>query len=214
LLQELVKNTLKAIGNLELSRPVFYNSPVGLRFEIGNPSGYNFDGNPESLEYIKNALEKAMELYENSGFEFDVLLWKMYSQDIDYKHKQLQKFKEICNLDLPQEQTSGVDNDYSETDPIEITSFFWDIKNKPLNIRSLFKQIITADLGGLSELGSSVYFFDTKANVLFFLYDDRGLDIVAQSKESLSYLYEKYSSWIIDYDRKQIDLTFKNELQK
>lgn len=41
------------------------------------------------------------------------------------------------------------------------------------------------------------------------MYDDRGLDVVAKNKENLQKLYVMFNNWILDYDRKQIDETFK-----
>jgi hypothetical protein len=59
------------------------------------------------------------------------------------------------------------------------------------------------------KLVSSTYLIDSHSTILFHLYDDRGLDVVAANKESLRSLYERFNVWILDYDRKKIDLLFK-----
>ena len=74
-------------------------------------------------------------------------------------------------------------------------------------------QIILSDFtsqgGGNSQFESSVFLFDTDQNILFHLYDDRGLDLVAKEKSTLYPFYEKYKHWIMDYDKKQIESMFK-----
>jgi hypothetical protein len=40
------------------------------------------------------------------------------------------------------------------------------------------------------------------------MYDDRGLDVIANSKDALHGLYHDFNTWILDYDRPRIDATF------
>ena len=74
----------------------------------------------------------------------------------------------------------------------------------------LFREIIWGDLGGVLAFTSSVYIVDVENHVILHLYDDRGLDIVAYEKNTLSPLYKKLNEWILDYDRKEIDRVFLN----
>jgi hypothetical protein len=53
-----------------------------------------------------------------------------------------------------------------------------------------------------------VFFINTENQVIFYLYDDRGLDIVAKEKRVLSDLYHRYNDWILVYDRREIDQVF------
>ena len=209
MLQEQVKNTIKAIGMAELVHPIFYHCPIGLRYEIGNPASDIYNGNILSSKYVQDAIDRVTRLFRNSQCQFDILLWDMYPLDIGYTPNQLQKFMDLMQLIPPQEQISAkvyLNDDMG--DPTEKISCYWDLQLLHLDVTKLFQEIITADLGGFTELASSVYLFDTKNNVLFYLYDDRGLDIVAQKKESLYHLYKNYNSWILDFDRKQINEIF------
>lgn len=43
----------------------------------------------------------------------------------------------------------------------------------------------------------------------WYLYDDRGWDVIASNQEDLDLLYEELNNWILDYDREQIDKIFK-----
>ncbi|WP_459768177.1 DUF3885 domain-containing protein [Alkaliphilus crotonatoxidans] len=46
-------------------------------------------------------------------------------------------------------------------------------------------------------------------NIIYHLYDDRGLDLISNNKASLEKLYIKYNSWILDYDRDRINNLFR-----
>jgi len=52
--------------------------------------------------------------------------------------------------------------------------------------------------------------FDIDNHVMLHLYDDRGLDIVAESKAALLPIYHKLNPWILDFDHKKIDDIFTN----
>ena len=54
-----------------------------------------------------------------------------------------------------------------------------------------------------------VYFVSLKREIIFNMYDDRGLDIIASNKQAIASLYHKYNSWLLDYDREAIDSVFK-----
>jgi len=42
------------------------------------------------------------------------------------------------------------------------------------------------------------------------MYDDRGMDLIAESKVVLVPIYQKYNSWILAYDKERIDNIFMN----
>lgn len=42
------------------------------------------------------------------------------------------------------------------------------------------------------------------------MYDDRGMDLVAENKRALLHIYIKYNSWILAYDKERIDNIFMN----
>lgn len=78
-----------------------------------------------------------------------------------------------------------------------------------LDYKHLLRSIGNLDMGIHPNIVEECYFINTKKNIVFHMYDDRVLDIVADSIEILRPLYEKYNSWILDYDRKQIDSLFR-----
>jgi len=53
-----------------------------------------------------------------------------------------------------------------------------------------------------------IYFININKKLIFNMYDDRGLDIVASDIETLRPIYENHKDWILDYDRAQIEKLF------
>jgi len=75
-----------------------------------------------------------------------------------------------------------------------------------------YKGLLTAignkDLGVEPKVREEVFFINIENHVIFHLYDDCGLDIIAKEKQVLRDLYLRYNEWILDYDRRRIDLIF------
>ncbi|BCZ47994.1 hypothetical protein psyc5s11_40610 [Clostridium gelidum] len=100
--------------------------------------------------------------------------------------------------------------DEDSDEQIEKISYYWDLRTNVININKLLEEISKADLGGFSALVSAIFLFDTNLNVLFHYYDDRGLDIVSEKRETIYPLYKNYNEWILDYDREHINKVFRN----
>lgn len=58
-------------------------------------------------------------------------------------------------------------------------------------------------------MASNVFFLNTKAEILYHLYDDRGLDVVATDKMTLQPIYQSYHTWLLDYDREAMKKVFE-----
>lgn len=53
-----------------------------------------------------------------------------------------------------------------------------------------------------------VYFVAPEKGLLFYMYDDRGLDMVATDRAVLAPLYQQLDHWLLDYDRERMRETF------
>jgi hypothetical protein len=40
--------------------------------------------------------------------------------------------------------------------------------------------------------------------MIVHMYDDRGLDIIAATRESLRPIYRPFNDWVLDFDRERI----------
>ncbi|WHY31541.1 DUF3885 domain-containing protein [Bacillus wiedmannii] len=53
-----------------------------------------------------------------------------------------------------------------------------------------------------------VFLINVTKDIIMFIYDDRGCEVIAKNKETIRNLYEKYKEWIPDYERESIDKVF------
>lgn len=189
------------LNNKELLNPVFYNSPVSIRFEIGVSDENLSDW--QNTEYINRAFIRAKKIYENLPAKPTILRIDSY----DEQTKALESA--FAKLKLPLDYQK-VDSEFAdECDIIHKSSFYWDLELFELDFELLLKEVIKSELGGMYFLASSVFFADTKNDVLFHLYDDRGADVSAHDANTIRPMYEKLNGYILDYDRERIDEIFK-----
>src|SRR5699024_9676166 len=126
-----------------------------------------------------------------------------------YDEKEVKKICKVLQL-VPSHEK--VINEY-EDDGEKITHYelYWSLDNIDWSEEIIIREIILADIGGLNCLASAIYLLHLNEKVLYHLYDDRGLDLVAKEKSKLYPLYETFNDWILDYDRETIDQIFKDE---
>jgi hypothetical protein len=183
-----------------LVSPTFYNSKVAIRFEIGDPSiDYN------DPEYIKGAHKKAVELFEQV---FDINS-KIYLV-INTYNKNEDEIKELLSKYL-KPKTLNIDHEHIEDNDIILTRHFISCKFKDINYKKMLLAICNSDLKKKPCIDDHVFFINKDTKVIYHLYDDRGLDIIANNKDNIINLYEKYNDWILDYDREIIDQTFSKD---
>ena len=75
---------------------------------------------------------------------------------------------------------------------------------KSIDADKLILEIVESDLKGKSSLVNNVFLVNKNSGILYFLYDDRGLDIAANDKQKLKDIYIKFNDWILDYHRERI----------
>ncbi|MEK5048536.1 hypothetical protein COL41_28465 [Bacillus mycoides] len=64
-------------------------------------------------------------------------------------------------------------------------------------------------LGRKKEISyPDVFFINVTKDIIMFIYDDRGCEVIAKNKEKIRELYEKYKEWIQEYERESIDDLF------
>ncbi len=200
-----MQEELQLLGLKSNMHPLFYNCQYGIRFEIGVGNIYDKDMTPQKA-YVENALSRVMDIY-NSGIKNPALLmWEIYPESEEDKNSFKILFSKRIIPILPQEEFSHVIDIFDNT--IKQTQLFWDLRESKISIDNVFREIILGDIGGSKEFISSIYLFDVENHVILHLYDDRGLDIVAYNKDTLTPMYKKLNTWILDYDRKQIDKIF------
>jgi len=78
-----------------------------------------------------------------------------------------------------------------------------------VSYKNIFNGTANSEMGFDPSTGDEVYFINTRNNVVFFMYDDRGCLLFSRDQETLEPIYRKYNSWLVDYWRKVFDGLFK-----
>lgn len=53
-----------------------------------------------------------------------------------------------------------------------------------------------------------IFFMNTTRNIIFYMYDDRGCEVIARDREAIRPIYEKYADWLDESNRAEIDQYF------
>lgn len=197
-------------NRLRLQRPLFYNWDIGLRFDLQV-------GNTNTDKYFKEIAKRATAIFETAFDKSD----KVFFVFMDYKYKRRKirlgnfAFKQINNLNKAEVLYSTEKSLYESGGNFAIAVV------KLTADRINHKNILTAighsdfssrqprlDTGGFLT-SKEVYFMNIDKKLIFHMYDDRGLDVIAADKETIKPIYTKHNDWILDYDREQIDAQFK-----
>lgn len=199
-------DALHSISIKTLDQSIFYNVPVGIRFEIGNESDVYLQTDSEKLianpAYIKGALHRALTIYHHLPAMPNILCIRVFINPKEYRSHGQKEIRYICSsakLPQPHEQYGA--------NPVYL---YWQLEQMEYDISKLFREITMGDLGGNPDFVSSVYLVNTAEIFLFHLYDDRGADVAAVHSEQLHFFYEHFNDWILDHDREKIDQIFKN----
>ena len=202
---------------LKLQKPLFYNWQNSLRFEVGlesMPTMKDREKGIINLEYFEKALDRAVELFKYSFDNDDeiIIVCQRYS-----KNRQKIKKYNFCLLAINSLKSKKIEsfklrNLYS-IDSYDTNKEHWHrlaihLKVEEVDYINILNRLVYSDFG---NDGPEVYFINKTKKVIFNLYDDRGLDIIASEKKDLKDTYQKFNNWILDYDKKQIDALFKQQ---
>lgn len=203
---------IKSFGMQTLTHPLFYNSKVAIRFNIGdNGNEVYLDEEDDSIinpEYVSACLERAKQIYCSLRNAPNVLVIDGYL----YGNDSVEDFINIVitTTDLSQPQETKVEKIFEDGEEFNHIFLCWKLHG--FTPDKLLQEIILADLGsGNIFLSSSVYFVCSHDNVLFHLYDDRGADLCAEKTESILHIYNNLNDLILEYDREKIDSIFEAE---
>lgn len=214
MLAECFETTIHDLGLEQLDHPLFYHAPVAIRFEIGGGVPVYLDREAEYLTpnpaYVQSALDRAAAIYLSLPAPPDVLRFDGYP-DEEPVESLLATLQKKTGLPAPQEQRVAVEMGEDGGSRSQV-QFYWDLSKTPFHPEQLLREIILGDIGGWPGFVSSVYLAGP-GPFLYHLYDDRGLDLLATSRESLLPLYRQHHDRILEYDRKRVDQLFASSDQ-
>jgi hypothetical protein len=198
---------------LRLRKPLFYSWDFGLRFDLQI-------GETNTDEYFMEVTKRATKIFE-TAFENSEKVFLIF---MDYKYRR----RKIRFTNFVFEQIDGLqktDVSYSKEKRLYEPDDKLDIRNisiikttiQKINYTNILTAIGNTDFGTRQPrldqhnffTAKEVYFVNIDKKLIFHMYDDRGLDIIATDKETIRSIYKKHNDWILDYDRVQIDKQFR-----
>jgi len=210
---KLMKYLSEHFCNVPLKSPLFYNAPIGLRFELGvqycegdNPFYFTnvllrssmifrevFDSNEQMIIIVNSFSYNEPFTCFNQGVE----VFPTYLKD-----KRL--MKEVITIELERNYEDNGDLSFISYQHILIC------KMESIDYIGILKAIAHYDFAIEPCISDSVFFINPYKHIIYHMYDDRGMDLISESKEAILPIYQKYNSWILAYDKKQIDNIFTN----
>jgi Domain of unknown function (DUF3885) len=210
----LLKNYLnKNFPNLELRKPLYYSWKNAIRFELGIEELRDYEADSLYLaEVYKRALILFDSVHQSNDEIFVVANISDYGDGITSRHKlnvflKYVKQKNILNK-LNHTTIPYVYPEDDDEGDCKTHRFILKCKVSEIKYPSMIKAICNQDMGVKPSIHHEIFFINISKETIFMIYDDRGCDILASSRESLYHIYKEYNEWILDYDRKEIDSIF------
>lgn len=199
-----------------LNPPLFYSWQKGIRFEISPPFPHS------EKELIEQAFDRSIFLFKKVFEENDDILLvtdvKTGRNDNYLQRRPLNVYRKYSKINrkLFHLQHQILEYDVNDEEEKIIHRFILSCKKSEIRYAQLLKAICHEDLVHPSTIlknnpqsGYEIYFVNLTKKIIFHLYDDRGCDILAADKETIRYLYDDCTDWILDYDRNEIVLMYK-----
>jgi len=182
-------NTINSLfGEAYLENALAYNYSISSRFELNDGGTYiqMFLESFERFKAILNCLypKKAKFVVATCFYEPKKLVRKLPDG--------LKKLRQQ-DFNLPKQYQRLVSYDADWETYVYVYLFEIDIWSPEFNI--IVWNILGGDLGIEPSCEISSYFFDLENQILIHPYDDRGVDIVAKKKGSLSQINKKFKKY-------------------
>lgn len=199
--------------NLELRPPLFYSWKIGIRFELG--VDYDSDYAYKNSPYLQGVYNRAITLFKSLHSHNDdiyiVVDVNDYADGFKHKPRIFSRYiKEKSVLyGLKQKTIPYIFPDDDEEGTYKTHRFTLKCKMSDFKYIPMLKAICNQDMGIKPSIFYSVYFININRKTIFYVYDDRGCDLLATSPETIRDIYKKYNDWILEYDRNEINKIFK-----
>lgn len=210
-------------NNLPLRPPLFYSWAYGLRFEISIPGVEHEDKN--NLQQIH---ERSTRIFNRVFQDTDkiLLITDVHCEKNDtflqkrpaniYKKyvKNRELLKTLTHTILP----SVFPEEDGDDEDMVTHRFVLPCNKSDIRYHQLLTAISYEDFPHPARIlkrnynnsSYDIYFVNVTQQMIYHLYDDRGCDVIASDKEDLRQLYVDFNDWILDYDREEINLLFRD----
>ena len=176
---------------LTLGAGLLYRWPVGIRFELG-------------LETFR---ERAPKLYEAvfAAEDVCVIISQDWPENVSLPARYFRVFSLPGAFDSNPVNLQSLEVTTEEEGERETFTLQWgQLPARNFRYSSVLEGIANADHAQTPSVSGRVYFLNPATAIIVHMYDDRGLDIIAATRESLMPIYRTFNDWILDFDRERI----------
>jgi hypothetical protein len=196
-------------------RPLFYQYPGGLRFELSR------DGNAiqQFLQAHRSATAISADIFASNGPIVVCLRPFARCTMATNRFSFRELFRELRRAGVVLPRVREIWLDPVEEDDLDeegMPEWWLTIAFEvPLEVLDcLLWCAFAIDFGIRPRPECSIRLIDLNRGVLVFPYDDRGMDVVGPNFQLLLALYQKHHSYLLQYDIEAMDATFAQTLQR
>lgn len=202
---------------LRIRASLFFNWDIALRFDLQ-------DGGVDTDDYFEEVFIRSTSLFQSAFNPNDSVF--LILMDYKYKRTKIRSgnfcFRQIRDLSGHEIAYLKVHKLYDPNDSLDVRNVAV-IKSdiERTDYKNILKAIGNTDFPQrqprLDKNGvftsKEIFFINIDRKLIFHMYDDRGLDIIASDVEQLRPIYNKYDSWLLESNREKMDRLFnKNKL--
>jgi len=185
--------------SLALAPPLFYSWPIGLRFDLG--------GNLEGEARIEQAVSRAFTLYDYffaTSDEAMIVGWLGPPFPIEAIHL----FELIPGDAAVSFEPGGLDSSFEGDSELPLVQVNARVLAHDVDYQRILRSVVNRELGVEPQLPWDLFLLNLSRRFVYYPYDDRGLDVIAASREDLRDAYARFHEWLLDHERAAMDRAF------
>lgn len=211
--------------SLILKPSLYYQWDIGIHFELGNEI-YQFTSEKGqiNLNRFEQVYSQALSIFNDLFSLHDeiILVTNVYQYKTSKNRGQRIKVYDRYIKDkdlkfrLKQETLPYVFGEEEDADEYSTSQFYLRCRKQDIRYTLLIKAACNEDFPLKPKLGRTegsyypdLFFVNVTKNLIFFIYDDRGCEVIASDKESIRSTYEKYYHLVDENYRTEINRLFK-----
>ncbi|MGE6376041.1 DUF3885 domain-containing protein [Peribacillus muralis] len=203
-----------AFPGLTMAHSLYHQWGIRIHFELGDGI-YQFRGDGSlNLDRFDMVYSQALSIFNSLFSDQDdlFLVTNVYENKPHHTSKVYQRYIKNKDLKFLLKQETFISTDEEDEG---ISQFCLPCRKRDIRYPLLIQATCNEDFSLKPKLGNpysqypDVYFINATKHLIFFIYDDRGCEVIANDKETLRPVYEKYNEWVSEYNRKEIEAIFK-----
>jgi len=192
--------------------PRSYPSPFRLRFELGGETFGSDKPVPRFVQAFGRAKQIALEVFEPSQRVFGVVAaWSNPHNDLFAPEEDgFTALREAGFALAPVHEWRAPlwPNELGE-DQVPARWSTFDLTSDIAARDVLIWCAIAYEMGITPKAPVMSYLADFERGIILYVYDDRGMDLIALAPEPLLEIYAARSEWLLDHDRPRMKLAFE-----